>query len=368
MAHNAKFYDGNNAKAHKVTITLSTSYIIIEARDRSFQYRWPYHDIRIISEPRVANPGRITVSTSPDARLLIENPKIWNNLSKKVKKLKAERRPFFSSPLKNAVLGCSFLIFLIIVVISTSSALTDKSVAILPESLFKAVGKKALLSMANGPLCISEEGQSALNKLAETLQSSHSSKKEIRIIVLKDKNTVNAFAFPGNYIMLTSGLLEYIETQEELSGIMAHELSHAYLLHPRKNLIRSAGSFILVQLAFDGAQIAEIADFFASLTYSRQDETEADTLALKLLAQSSINPHGLKLFFSRSLDEQDTDQLPFQTDFFSTHPGTNKRAAMIEKALLNEENRDYKKPLSSQQWNALQKICESTLPLTEQDL
>ncbi|TVR83426.1 MAG: hypothetical protein EA409_02825 [Saprospirales bacterium] len=163
-------------------------------------------------------------------------------------------------------------------------------------------------------------------------------------------STVNAFALPGNHIVLYRGLIRQCETAEELAGVIAHELAHIKLDHIRRKVQREIGLNIIGSIigGSAGGEIArQTALLLANTSYGRQMELEADEKAVAYLMNTGIDPNGLATLLSRISAQY--ENLPPGFYWFSTHPETNLRVRHIrEKAWTGEM--DYHPLFSDEEW------------------
>ncbi len=141
-------------------------------------------------------------------------------------------------------------------------------------------------------------------------------------ILFADNPVVNAYALPGGFIVINSGIVNQMVSPEELAGVLAHEYAHVRKKHTLKSMFNTLGFSVLLQL-FLGSQdhswlnaIGWQAQELSQLKYSRSLETEADEEAFKVLKNKSLNPHGLITLFSR-LQENEKVNMP---EILSTHP------------------------------------------------
>ena len=146
-----------------------------------------------------------------------------------------------------------------------------------------------------------------------------------------DDPTANAFALPGGYMALHSGLIETTESPEELAGVIAHEYAHISERHGLKGVAHALGLAILIQLIVGdaGGLISLQGEIIEELTgnaYSRQHEAESDRLAVERLQRSQIDPTAFSAFFSRP---REGGSLPGQS-WWSTHPSNEDRQEQIE--------------------------------------
>jgi beta-barrel assembly-enhancing protease len=161
----------------------------------------------------------------------------------------------------------------------------------------------------------------------------------------------NAFAIPAGHIFIHSGLLSAMDSEEELAGILAHEITHAARRHisnriensKKVNLATMAGMIVGIVLGVSSgdpsvAQTLTIGSAAAgqsvSLAYSRQDETEADQLGLKYLNAAGYSGRGLLSALKRIRGKQwfGTEQIP---SYMMTHPAIEERIARLDTWMAN---------------------------------
>lgn len=161
--------------------------------------------------------------------------------------------------------------------------------------------------------------------------------------ILNDEK-VNAFALPGGYIYVTRGLLAIVGNEAEMAGVLAHEIAHItarhssqrYSVTKAKNIgLRVLGVVGSIAGAPTGAsQLATLGGEVALKSYSREQELEADMLALRYLSRAGYDPSALTSFFYQlkahkellaSMKGQKSQFKYF--DFLSTHPLTTQRIA-----------------------------------------
>ncbi|MDM8552974.1 M48 family metalloprotease [Desulfobacterales bacterium HSG2] len=165
---------------------------------------------------------------------------------------------------------------------------------------------------------------------------------EYHFHVIKD-HTYNAFAAPAGQIFINSGLFEVMETEEELAGILGHEIAHASCRHISQKIERSskiglatlagiaAGIFLGVGgTAADAISIGSMAaGQSASLAYSRENERQADQVGLKYMTKAGYSGKGLLVVLKKIRDKEwfGADIIP---QYLTTHPAVNERITYIE--------------------------------------
>jgi len=158
-----------------------------------------------------------------------------------------------------------------------------------------------------------------------------------------DQPTINAFALPGGYIGIHSGLLLATSSESELAGVLAHEISHVTQRHISRAIYASQRTSILTMAAMLGAillgAVTGEGDVIAGgvagaqsmaaqgqINFTRENEYEADRVGVGLLAASGFDPYGMPDFFA-TLARQ-TGTLGYQApEFLRTHPVTVNRIA-----------------------------------------
>ncbi len=153
-------------------------------------------------------------------------------------------------------------------------------------------------------------------------------KWELRII--EDDSVLNAFCLPGGYIYVYTGLMKYLDSEHALAGVLGHEMAHADLRHGTSQLVKNMGLSLALQLIFggDASQLVNIGANLVSLSFSRDDEKEADMKSVEYLYQTELDARGTGVFFEKlKLDNKD----PEIVEFLSTHPNPENRVEEINK-------------------------------------
>ena len=142
---------------------------------------------------------------------------------------------------------------------------------------------------------------------------------------------INAFALPGGYVVVFTGLLQSAESAEEVAGVLAHEVQHVEMRHSLKNLIHSLGWRALLALALgdlSGGVWAGMAEHLGQLSYGRDLERQADLGGLAALRQAGIAPEGMVSFFAK-LARQEGGRI----ELLSSHPASAERMQALQDAI-----------------------------------
>ena len=165
--------------------------------------------------------------------------------------------------------------------------------------------------------------------------------------ILADEDKVNAFSLPGGYVFIFKGVLDKVESDDELAAVIAHEVAHIAARHSAKRAQASLGdAFLRLALArteTDGVTRARINDALNQLimAYSREDEITADRLAIKYARLAGYNPEGTIVFLERLIEIQQKGPIkPYY--HYRSHPHLSERLAMAKEEVYGRmEFRDY---------------------------
>ena len=143
-------------------------------------------------------------------------------------------------------------------------------------------------------------------------------------------DVVNAFALPGGYVVVFTGLMMEAENGEEVAGVLSHELNHVLQRHGLNRMVRQIGLIAVVTIVLGDQQglaglMKRVGVELLTLKFGREQETEADLTGLQLLHRAKIDPNGMIRFFER-LSEQDKDRV----EILSTHPMSEGRADRLK--------------------------------------
>jgi predicted Zn-dependent protease len=162
-----------------------------------------------------------------------------------------------------------------------------------------------------------------------------------------DEKEVNAFALPGGYVYVFKGLVDKTESDDEVAGVLAHEIGHIAARHNAKRVRGSIGldalAILLIKMDSDATskQQAYKALTELMLQYSREDELEADSLAVKYMRLAGYNPEGMLIFLKKLLKIEFEKPIE-RPRIFKTHPYIADRIkAAKEKISGKIEFEDY---------------------------
>jgi predicted Zn-dependent protease len=176
-----------------------------------------------------------------------------------------------------------------------------------------------------------------VNRVGQNLVRNSDAKVPFTIKVVED-DSVNAFALPGGFFFVNSGLILKADNEAELAGVMAHEIAHVAARHGTRQATRGqVAQLATIPLIFMGGwggygarQAASILLPVGFLTFSRAFESEADMLGLQYMYKTGYDPGSFVDFFEKiqSLEKKKPGTM---SKIFSSHPLTDDRIAAAQK-------------------------------------
>ncbi len=228
--------------------------------------------------------------------------------------------------------------------------LGEASQTVFTPQIERKVGQEIMRDMRAEPSFLDDpEVTGYLNNLGYRLAAaSPNNRQEFEFFVVRD-NTLNAFALPGGYIGVHTGLILAAQSESELAGVLAHEIAHVTQHHiarlvaqdSRNSILSIAGLALEILAARSNSQVGGAAGAIAqagaiqsSLDFTRENEREADRIGLQILSKSGLDPRGMETFFERlaKFNRLYDNNAPV---YLRSHPLTTERLADIENRLAS---------------------------------
>jgi beta-barrel assembly-enhancing protease len=176
-----------------------------------------------------------------------------------------------------------------------------------------------------------------VNRVGQNLVRNSDAKVPFTIKVV-ESDEINAFALPGGFFYVNSGLILAADDESELAGVMAHEIAHVAARHgteqaSKAELINFASIPLIFMGGVGGFALRQAAGFLIPmqfLQFSRKDEAEADYLGLQYLYKTGYDPGAAVSFFEK-LQAKESAKPGTVSKMFSTHPPTGDRIEMSKK-------------------------------------
>jgi len=181
-----------------------------------------------------------------------------------------------------------------------------------------------------------------INSLGQRLVKSAEPCAQTFTFKIVNNEEVNAFAIPGGYCYVQIGLIRLARNEAELAAVMAHEIAHVTARHGARDISRSkayeTGGQWAAKTTGAAEKSAALSDLAVKvvksgilLQHSKEDEFEADALAVKTLARAGLDPNSLAAFFQQMDPSAKRGDTPLYATVISTHPPTGDRIAAARK-------------------------------------
>ena len=163
------------------------------------------------------------------------------------------------------------------------------------------------------------------------------------VIKVVDDDEINAYALPGGFLYVNTGLLLAVDNEAELASVMAHEIAHVAARHVTRNSTRAQildmASLPLVffggPAVFAAREVLEVAEPLALLKFSRGAEREADLLGLEYCYKAGYDPQAFVAFFEK-LKSAEKNKHNRIAKMFSSHPMTEDRIKMAQQEIAED--------------------------------
>ena len=154
-----------------------------------------------------------------------------------------------------------------------------------------------------------------------------------KVNVIDDPKTVNAFATPGGYLYVYTGLILAADNEAELAGVMAHEAGHVVGRHSARAMVNQYGLQAVTAMALgkNAGALSQAAAGLAGngvmLAHGRSEETEADEYGARYTSAIGYDPRGLITFFQKLAKQE--GNTPTALKWLSTHPTSQDRVSHL---------------------------------------
>ena len=231
--------------------------------------------------------------------------------------------------------------------------------AVLSKSEEQRLGRQIMASIRAQGLVVEDPILNEyINEIGNRIAAaSNDGSHQFEFFVVEDPR-INAFALPGGYIGVHTGLIHATRNEDELAGVLAHEVAHVTQRHiaraihanQRQGIINTAlmlGAVILGAAGGGdamqaGVAVAQGTAAQAQINFTRNHEYEADRVGIGALADAGFDPHGMSSFFEVMSRQSPSDPNMRAPEFLRTHPVTTSRIAEAR-----SRAKDYPRVMSS---------------------
>lgn len=326
------YFDGRTADRVPVGVSVGIDGLLIHKPDGAVT-AWPFSAIRQTQGAFVSEQVRIEHGTEPAEVLLVSQPWFADEIRRASPAARRALRSRYNTV--RIVAWCVGIMTGVAALYAWGAPIAATRLAErVPVAWEVAMGTNVVERLApRDSVCrdpsVAARLDTVLNRLTTAAPASG---YDFQIRVVRD-TVVNAFAAPGGFIAVNSGLLAATKSPEEFAGVLAHEMQHVTHRHSTRALIREAPLRYLMSSMTGGGMetAANIVGTLGALRYRRDDEAEADRDGLRLLQAAHVDATGM-VTFMRSLEKRgEPGSPPRMANYLSTHPRTADRVAELER-------------------------------------
>jgi predicted Zn-dependent protease len=180
-----------------------------------------------------------------------------------------------------------------------------------------------------------------VNRVAQNVARNSDLKIPLTVKVI-DSPDINAFALPGGFLYVNSGLLQAATEEDQVAGVVAHEIAHVAARHWASQMTKATIlQYAMLPLVFTPMSVGVYYGVMeaymngvplAFLKFSRNDEAEADYLGIQYMYKAGYDPNAYVAFFGKIVQEQrrDPGSVP---SIFADHPPTAERIIKVEQEI-----------------------------------
>src|SRR5262249_52244175 len=326
----ADYYDGKSSVRHPVSLLVGGGQlkVIGERVNEVFELRRVRRSLRIANTPRwlYLPGGGACVTQDNDAVDRMTRTGRYDRVLQTW-----ESRPWLAALAVALVAGSTWRLVdrgLPVAADEIAQRIPREAEQVLGESTLQGMDR-FLLQPSKLPAARQEALRTKFTELAQRAGDSTPYRLEFR----ESPIGANAFALPSGIIVMLDGLVKLARRDDEILGVLAHELGHVHHRHTMRRLLESSGTALVIAgLTGDIASTTSLAAAAPTLLiqtkYSRADEREADAYAVQLMQKGQLDPRYLATMLGRLENDGPRRHRPGLPDFLSTHPALDERKAL----------------------------------------
>jgi predicted Zn-dependent protease len=233
-----------------------------------------------------------------------------------------------------------FISFLFLVLsCATTGPGGKKSLILIPTSTEIEIGREVSSEVESSEkLHTDQRVQNYVNNVGQKIAEVCDRKDIKYTFKVIDREEVNAFACPGGFIYIYSGLIKIMDNEAQLAAVLAHEVGHVVARHSVKRLQTVYGYSILMDVLLGdkmseaALQMINVATFLILQGYGRDNEFEADSYGTLYIYRASYNPNGMIQIFNKFKEVEGNPPSVFEQLLIS-HPPTQDRIDKVNKQI-----------------------------------
>ncbi len=322
----ASYFDGKTSRPHSVKLSVDAG---IAAITGDAERTCPITELRVSERTR---NGRRKVTFPDDAYLEISDESAFDTLLAETgyrDSAVVRMQQSWRKALAGLLATIAILVLGYIYALPLASEIIARA---LPDSVERSISKGALEFLDQRILAPSQLPQARRELIRQRFQRMVPPREgapAYEIVFRKSEIGPNAFALPSGQIIMTDELVKLMDNDEQILGVLAHELGHLHEHHLMRRIVQSSAVGAVVTVIFGdvSAIIANIPTLMLDMKYSRDAEREADDYAIAMMKANGVPLSQLAGGFEK-LRAQQGDVSPY----LSSHPSTAERIAHIQSA------------------------------------
>lgn len=351
----ARFFDGKSAAERRVNVRVGDAAVSIEGDGVSAE--WPIAEIEV--ERRHGGHG-LKWRKDPDARLVLPDTFEVRMELRRAGLSGTARQTRDMLKVAGALVAITLLFvgFIFVGMPLAAEPLAQRTPVRLEEQFGDNLERQIAIWMK--PCESTATADAALAPLAQRLAEHANLPFEIKLSFVRTPMP-NAFTLPGGRVLVTSGLLETLDSPDELAAVLAHEYGHVQARDSMTGLYRNMGLGIFLEAVTGGSGIAQqlvlLGGQLAELRFTRTQEERADAFALQLMADAGYNPEALARAFE-AIDERagelrESDIELDTPEWMLSHPDIRARIAAARAAAVPARG----EALPADAWASVRAAC-----------
>lgn len=324
----ATYYDGATSKPQEATVRVSDLNSLEVCLPNGDRFQWPLEHKGMAWE-RTRTMLRLSFGEHPRRVLLIRDDSFIQSFALRMR-YTGRQGPY--DRLLGVARSGPILFFLGVIALLVCAYLwvlpwaAERLVLVVPNAVDERIGEAAFQQMALA-MPMDPERTQALQAFGDQLDLSPSYSLTYHVV---NEDQVNAFALPGGHIVVFTGILDRMNSSDELAALLAHEATHVEERHSTRMMARSMAGYLFLSLLIGDvnavvAVVAENANALRNLGYGRGLEREADGVGQQHLWENGVDPHAMVKLLE--LLQREAKDMPEQLAFLSSHPLTAERIA-----------------------------------------
>ena len=195
------------------------------------------------------------------------------------------------------------------------------------------------MAQQHGGLHPDQRAQDMVDAVGERLVRNtiaNRSEYQFEFHLLRDDRVVNAFALPGGQVFITAALFERLENEDQLAGVLGHEIGHVIHRHGAERIEKQklteglTGAAVIAAGDYSSGQMAQMASNIWNMKHGRDQELESDDFGVRLMIESGYQPTALIGVMDILEAASGTSSQP---EFMSSHPSPDNRREEIQASI-----------------------------------